>query len=252
MWFSCHPWVGPDPRIGNDWDHLGSPFYRLLILSKRFIIFLCIAWNCVRVCRCIHQITTPLCAALCSSPFPPSTFRLCSEGRSAVTQGCHMQKKLPSNNIEGCEATVYSPPPHLMCPLPPSLSLSSSVVEMEWHGIIVEAAQPPALWWIQTTDTEQTERRREGGEREKRRAAGRGEVTFGDALSACCLPAAIPPFLSAGGTGRFPQTALLPLCITKGKLVLPQHAVISRTKNTGQQMHHMPGYRHTLMKESSI
>lgn len=40
-----------------------------------------------------------------------------------------MQKKLPSNNIEGCRAAVYSPPAHLMCPLPPSLSLSSPVMD---------------------------------------------------------------------------------------------------------------------------
>lgn len=45
-----------------------------------------------------------------------------------------MQKKLPSNNIEGCRAAVYFPPAHLMCPLPPSLSLSSPVVEMECYG----------------------------------------------------------------------------------------------------------------------
>lgn len=36
----------------------------------------------------------------------------------------------------------------------------------------------------------------------------RGEVTFRDAVSACCLPAAIPPFLSAGGTGHFPKQLL--------------------------------------------
>lgn len=88
----------------------------------------------------------------------PSLFWECLLSLTAV-----ICKKLPSNTIEGCKVSVYFPPPHLMCPLPPSLSLSSSVVEMGWHGRLVEAAQPPALWWIQTTDTEQTERRRRGG-----------------------------------------------------------------------------------------
>ncbi len=95
-------------------------------------------------------------------------------------------------------------------------------------------------------------RYRPSGEEEERRSGvyGRG-ITFGDAVTACCLPAAIPPFLSAGGTGHFPLTSF-PLCITKEKLVSPQSAVISRTEKTGQQMRHMPGCCHTLMKKSSI
>lgn len=49
-----------------------------------------------------------------------------------------------------------------------------------------------------------------GGEKVERkgREAGRGEATFGDAVSARCLPAAIPPFFSAGRTGHFPKQLL--------------------------------------------
>lgn len=117
------------------WDIILVPLFIDCLFYPKYFIYNA-ALYCLKLCACpyIHQITSHPGATLCSSPFPPSTFCLCSEGRSAVIQGCHMQKKLPSNNIEGCEATVYSPPPHLMCPLPPSLSLCSSVVEMEWHG----------------------------------------------------------------------------------------------------------------------
>lgn len=46
-----------------------------------------------------------------------------------------------------------------------------------------------------------------GGEREEV-GVDREGVAFGDAVSACCLPAAIPHFLSAGGTGPFPKQLL--------------------------------------------
>lgn len=43
----------------------------------------------------------------------------------------------------------------------------------------------------------------------------------------------------------------LQLCITMERLVLPQHAIISRAKNTIQQQYHsMPGYHRTLMKRA--
>lgn len=157
--------------LGSDPTILNICFQVILIYLFKDCWFCPFLWCCwvlsktkQHVSACNHPVTTHLCAALCSSPFPPSTFHLCSVGRSAVTQGCHTQEKLPSNNMEGCKASVYSPPPHLMHPLPLSLSLSSSVVEMEWHGRIVKATQPPALWLIQTTDTEKNWDRRRRGE----------------------------------------------------------------------------------------
>ncbi len=173
------------------------------------MIFLCMAWNCVCVCPCIHQITSPLCAALCSSPFPPSTFRLCSEGRSAVTQGCHMQKKLPSNNIEGCEATVCSPPPHLMCPLPPSLSLFLCCRDGVAWGCSGGSSASCSDEFRQQ-DTEQTERRREGGERVREEEGGgwgRGGIRR---CSVCLLPASCYSALPLCRRNRpFPPKQLL-------------------------------------------
>lgn len=99
----------------------GPPSTDSLFLSF-FCCFVLLKTQQQYFCPRLHPITNHLCAALCSSLLSlPQLFCLCSEGRSAVTQGCHTQEKLPSNNLEGCEATVYSPPPHLMCPLPPLL-----------------------------------------------------------------------------------------------------------------------------------
>lgn len=86
------------------------------ILSIQFSFVLLEAQQTrVSLYSCSHPSTLSLSALpLC----PPSTFHLCSVGRSTVTQGCHVQEKLPSNNMQGCKTTVYSPPPHLMRPLP--------------------------------------------------------------------------------------------------------------------------------------
>lgn len=81
-----------------------------------------------------------------------------------------MQKKLPSNNIEGCRAAVYSPPAHLMCPLPPSLSLSSPVVKMECYGWW---RRQRSLWLFGEFGQQIQNKLREGGERERR---GGGEM----------------------------------------------------------------------------
>lgn len=145
--------------------HIWHRFGSTLFIDYWFSLFVCVfhmCLFCLKLPEAIMRVSLnslthcwSLCPSLLLSPFPPSSFHLCSERRSPVTQGCHVQKKLPSNNIEGCRAAVYSPPAHLMCPLPPSLSLSSPVVEMECYGWMVEAAaQPLALWWIWTTDTE--------------------------------------------------------------------------------------------------
>lgn len=64
---------------------------------------------------------------------------------------------------------------------------------------------------------------------------------------ACCLPAVQ---LLCWKKMPFPLTAPLPLCITKENRVLPQHAVISRTKNTRRQIHHIPAYRHSYSMEA--
>lgn len=67
----------------------------------------------------------------------------------------------------------------------------------------------------------------------------------------CLLPTSCYPSLPLNRRNRpSPQTAFLPLCISMEKLA--QHAVISRTKNTGQQMYHMPGCRHSLTRQSSV
>lgn len=130
------------------------------------------------VCPCQHQVTSHHCAALCLSSFPAF---YCSKGRSAVTQGWHMQKKLPGNNIVGWDVPVYSPPPHLMHPLLACLLLSS------WRsgtGGMAGTAQFSSLWLILTTYTEQTWRTREGGE--KRGGGGWVMVDLGGDIRRCC------------------------------------------------------------------
>lgn len=161
-----------------------------------------------------------LCPSLLLSPFPPSSFHLCSEGRSAVTQGCHVQKKLPSNNIEGCRAAVYSPPAHLMCPLPPSLLLSSPVVEMEWDGWMDGGGGGAASGSLVNLDNryrinwEKVERGKE-----RRRGGGRGVVTF----KRCCvglLPASCYSCLPLSRR-NWPFPLQLPLYITKRETCAP-------------------------------
>lgn len=58
--------------------------------------------------------------------------------------------------------------------------------------------------------------------------------------------------LSAGGNSpALVQSFRLTLCVSAEKLAPPQRACLSAgAKNTRRQMHHMPGRRHALMKES--
>lgn len=93
---------------------------------------------------------------------------------------------------------------------------------------------------------------------EKCRGWIKGGVTFLNAVAACCLPAAAPPPLLSsplGGRKRplSRKELLLALHVSAEKLAPPQRACLSAgAKNTQRQMHHMPGRRHALMKESSV
>lgn len=91
-----------------------------------------------------------------------------------------------------------------------------------------------------------------GGERVERwraeEAGGEGRSDI-QRCCVCLLPASCYSCLPlCRRNWLFPLTAPVPLS-AKEKLVSPQHAVISRSKNTGQQMHRMPGFRCTPKKK---
>lgn len=203
------------------------------------------------LCFCVPVSSKPpLVPPLFTARLPP--LPLCSEGCSTVTHGWRSQeeKKLPGNHMEGCNATVCSPPPHLTCPLPtcllPPLPPPHTPLVDCYGGILVEAQclTPWLIWQTQVGGEEKAERRMSRWERKGE------EWHLLQRCCACMLPASCSSSLLLCRSNRPSlQTASLPLCITMENLGLPQRAVISRTKNTRWRMCHMPGHRHNLRRE---
>lgn len=216
--------------------------FPLCLLGLYFVVFLK-APPLLNVCTCDIPWNTvsflrerPVTSHQSPGCLPPPPF--CSLARPSRHSGLTwVEKMLPGNNTEGCGGTVYSLPDRLLYPLPACFTPPDFI-----HF---------TLWFVQTGTN------LGGGEGGEEARVEKGGVTFLNAVAACCLPAAAPPPLLAS---RREETSPLSceelslmVHVSAEKLAPPRRACLSAgAKNTRRQMHHMPGRRHALMKESSV